>query len=37
MSAAQSEIMWLHGLISELGFPPTDPTHFMVIILVPFK
>jgi hypothetical protein len=26
MSAARSEIMWLHGLISELGFPPTDPT-----------
>ena len=21
-----SEIVWLRGLISELGFPPTDPT-----------
>ncbi|KAL9379742.1 hypothetical protein Peur_028224 [Populus x canadensis] len=26
MSAACSEIVWLRGLISELGFPPTDPT-----------
>ena len=26
MSAACSEIVWLRGLLSELGFPPTDPT-----------
>lgn len=26
MSAACSEIVWLRGLISELGFPPTAPT-----------
>ena len=26
MSAARFEIVWLRGLISELGFPPTDPT-----------
>ena len=26
MFAACSEIVWLRGLIFELGFPPTDPT-----------
>ena len=26
MSAACSEIVWLRGLLSELGFPPTNPT-----------
>jgi hypothetical protein len=26
MSAACSEIVWLRGLLSELGFPPTAPT-----------
>jgi len=26
MSAACYEIMWLRGFISELGFPPTNPT-----------
>lgn len=26
MSAACFTIVWLRGLLSELGFPPTDPT-----------
>ena len=26
MSVAYSEIVWLRGLLSELGFPPTNPT-----------
>ena len=26
MSAACSEIIWLHGLLAELGFPQTKPT-----------
>ena len=26
MSAASSEIVWLHGLLFELGFPQSDPT-----------
>ena len=26
MSIACSEIVWLHGLLSELGFPATNPT-----------
>jgi hypothetical protein len=26
MFAACSKIMWLRGLLYELGFPPTDPT-----------
>jgi len=26
MSAACSEIIWLHGLLAELGFPQTEPT-----------
>ena len=37
MSTACSEIIWLHGLLEELGFPQTTSTPLMLITLVLFR